>query len=133
MGEFITSQVVKLMLQNRVQVCGARILILGLTFKENCPDTRNTRVVDIIRELQDYNTTVDVYDPWVKGTEVKDDYQIDMTCELKIHTYDAIIIAVAHDIFRDLGAEKIKALGKPNCIIYDIKSLLSINDVDGRL
>lgn len=133
MGEFIASQVVKLMLQNRVQVCGARILILGLAFKEDCPDTRNTRIVDLIRELEEYNSIVDVYDPWVEESAVKHEHEIDMTLELKADTYDAIIIAVAHKIFKDLGAERIKALGKEKCTIYDIKSLLTIDDVDGRL
>lgn len=133
MGEFITSQVVKLMLQNQVQIFDARVLILGLAFKENCPDTRNTRVVDIIRELKDYNTVVDVYDPWVEESAVKDEHQIDMTLELKTDTYDAIIIAVAHKVFKDLGMEKLKTLGKTNCIIYDIKSLFMLGDVDGRL
>jgi UDP-N-acetyl-D-glucosamine/UDP-N-acetyl-D-galactosamine dehydrogenase len=133
MGEFIASQVVKLMLKSQIQIYGARILILGLTFKENCPDTRNTRVVDVIHELKDYNTTVDVYDPWVDKAVVKNDYQIDMINELKPDTYDGIIIAVAHEIFKKIGVETIKALGKQKCIIYDIKSLFSIDDVDGRL
>jgi len=112
MGGFITSQVIKLMLRNGVQICDARVLVLGLAFKENCPDTRNTRVVDIIDELKDYNTIVDVYDPWVDASLVRDEHQIDMTLELKGNTYNAIIIAVAHEIFKDFGAEKIKALGK---------------------
>jgi len=133
MGGFITSQVVKLMLQNRIQICDARVLILGLTFKENCPDTRNTRVVDIIDELEDYNINVDVYDPWVDVAIARNEHQINMMLELKADTYDAIIIAVAHKIFKNLGAENIKALGKNNCVIYDIKSLLSQEDVDGRL
>jgi UDP-N-acetyl-D-galactosamine dehydrogenase len=133
MGEFIASQVVKLMLKSQIQIYGARILMLGLTFKENCPDTRNTRVVDVIHELKDYNTIVDVYDPWVDKAVVKNDYQIDMTNELKPDTYDAIILAVAHEIFKKIGVEKIKALGKQKCIIYDIKSLFPIEDVDGRL
>jgi len=133
MGGFITSQVIKLMLQKRIQICDSRVLILGLTFKENCPDTRNTRVVDIIDELEDYNTIVDVYDPWVDVASARNEYQINMMLELKVDTYDAIIITVAHKIFKDLGAENIKALGKKNCVIYDIKSLLSLDDVDGRL
>ena len=133
MGGFITSQVIKLMLRKRVEVCDARVLILGLAFKENCPDTRNTRVVDIIDELKDYSTVVDVYDPWVDASLVRDEHQINMTVELKVDTYDVIIIAVAHKVFKDLGADKIKALGKINCVIYDIKSLLTRDDVDGRL
>jgi UDP-N-acetyl-D-glucosamine/UDP-N-acetyl-D-galactosamine dehydrogenase len=133
MGKFITSQVIKLMLQNRVQVFDARILILGLAFKENCPDTRNTRVVDIYDELSAYSAVVDVYDPWVDEATVKDHHQIDMTIALENNTYDVIIIAVAHKLFEDLGAKNIKALGKQKCIIYDVKSMLDINEVDGRL
>ena len=133
MGGFITSQVIKLMLQNQLQIFDARVLILGLAFKENCPDTRNTRVVDIFNELKDYNTIVDVYDPWVDVSTVSDEHQINMILDLKVDTYDAIIIAVAHKVFKDLGAEKIRALGKKNCVVYDIKSLLALDDVDGRL
>ena len=133
MGEFISRQVIKLMLKNRVQICDARVLILGIAFKENCPDTRNTRVIDVIGELLDYNTIVDVYDPWVDASAVRDEHQIDMTLELKDNCYDAVIIAVAHEIFKDLGAAKIRALGKSNCVIYDLKSLLAPGDVDGRL
>jgi UDP-N-acetyl-D-glucosamine/UDP-N-acetyl-D-galactosamine dehydrogenase len=133
MGGFITSQVIKLMLQNQLQIFDARVLILGLAFKENCPDTRNTRVVDIFNELKDYNTIVDVYDPWVDVSTVSDEHQINMILDLKVDTYDAIIIAVAHKVFKDLGAEKIRALGKKNCVVYDIKSLFALDDVDGRL
>ena len=133
MGVFITNQVIKLMLQKRIQVADSRILILGLTFKENCPDLRNTRVVDIVDELKAYNANIDVYDPWVDISIAKKEYQIDMILELKNNTYDAIIVTVGHNVFKDLGSEKIKALGKQNFIIYDTKSLLPHDDVDGRL
>ena len=133
MGVFITNQVIKLMLQKRIQVADSRILILGLTFKENCPDLRNTRVVDIVDELKTYNANIDVYDPWVDISIAKKEYQIDMILELKNNTYDAIIVTVGHNVFKDLGSENIKALGKQNFIIYDIKSLLPHDDVDGRL
>ena len=133
MGVFITNQVIKLMLQKRIQVADSRILILGLTFKENCPDLRNTRVVDIVDELKAYNANIDVYDPWVDISIAKKEYQIDMILELKNNTYDAIIVTVGHNVFKDLGSENIKALGKQNFIIYDIKSLLPHDDVDGRL
>ena len=133
MGVFITNQVIKLMLQKRIQVADSRILILGLTFKENCPDLRNTRVVDIVDELKAYNANIDVYDPWVDISIAKKEYQIDMILELKNNTYDAIIVTVGHNVFKDLGSENIKALGKQNFIIYDTKSLLPRDDVDGRL
>jgi UDP-N-acetyl-D-galactosamine dehydrogenase len=133
MGVFITNQVIKLMLQKRIQVADSRILILGLTFKENCPDLRNTRVVDIVDELKTYNANIDVYDPWVDINIAKKEYQIDMILELKNNTYDAIIVTVGHNVFKDLGSENIKALGKQNFIIYDTKSLLPHDDVDGRL
>ena len=133
MGIFITNQVIKLMLQKKIQVADSRILILGLTFKENCPDFRNTRVIDIVDELKNYDANVDVYDPWVDTKAANKEYDIDLTLELKNNTYDAIIITVAHKVFKELGSAKIKALGKQNCIIYDTKSLLPRNDVDGRL
>ena len=133
MGIFIANQVIKLMLQKRIQVADSRILVLGLTFKENCPDLRNTRVVDIIDELKTYNANIDVYDPWVNTNTAIEEYHIDMILELKNNTYDAIIITVAHEAFKELGSAKIQALGKQNCIIYDIKSTLPRDDVDGRL
>ena len=133
MGIFIANQVIKLMLQKRIQIADSRILVLGLTFKENCPDLRNTRVVDIIDELKTYNANIDVYDPWVNTNAAIEEYHIDMILELKNNTYDAIIITVAHEAFKELGSAKIQALGKQNCIIYDIKSTLPRDDVDGRL
>ncbi len=133
MGLFITNQVIKLMLQNRIQVVDSRILMLGLAFKEDCPDLRNTRVVDIIDELKTYNANIDVFDPWVDHNEAQEEYAITTIPELKDNTYDAIIVAVAHKQFKQLGPEKIRALGKENCIIYDAKSLLPRESVNGRL
>jgi UDP-N-acetyl-D-galactosamine dehydrogenase len=133
MGVFITNQVIKLMLQKRIQVVDSHILILGLTFKQNCPDLRNTRVVDIVDELKTYNVNIDVYDPWADASIAKKEYQIDMIVQLKDNTYDAIIITVGHNVFKDFSSEKIKALGKENFIIYDTKSILPQDDVDGRL
>ena len=133
MGSFITNQVIKLMLKKRIQVSGSRILVLGLTFKEDCPDIRNTRVVDIIDELKTYNAEVDVYDPWVEVSMARKEIQIDMIIDLNEKSYDAIIVAVAHKIFKELGSINIKALGKQNCVIYDVKGLLPFDDVDARL
>ena len=133
MGSFITNQVIKLMLKKRIQVSGSRILVLGLTFKEDCPDIRNTRVIDIIDELKTYNAKVDVYDPWVDVSIARKEIQIDMIIDLNEKSYDAIIVAVAHKIFKELGSINIKALGKQNCVIYDVKGLLPFDDVDARL
>ena len=110
MGAYVVSQLVKAMLKRRIHVDGARVLVMGLTFKENCPDLRNTRVVDIVRELADYNVAADVYDPWVSAEEAQHEYGITPIAEPRPGSYDAIILAVAHDQFRAMGAEAIRAL-----------------------
>ncbi len=133
MGVYVVSQLVKLMTKKRVYVNGAKVLVMGLSFKENCPDLRNTRVVDIIAELKEYNCDVDVYDPWVKAEESNCEYGIDPVSQLKPGEYDAIIIAVAHQQFKDMGAKAIRALGKPSVIVYDLKYVLSNNESDLRL
>jgi UDP-N-acetyl-D-galactosamine dehydrogenase len=133
MGAYVAQQVVKLMTQRRIHVVDAHILIMGLTFKENCPDLRNTRVVDIIREFQSYNAKVDVYDPWVNSQEAQHEYGITPLTDLRADHYDAIILAVAHHQFRTMGAEKIRGLGKANCVLFDVKYLLPASAVDGRL
>lgn len=133
MGPYIADSVVKLMTKRRIHVVNARILVLGLTFKENCPDLRNTRVIDIINTLESYHAAIDVYDPWVDPEEALSEYQITLQPELVEDRYDAIILAVAHRQFAELGADKIKRLGKQKFILYDIKSLLPKSEVDGRL
>ncbi|MDD5036586.1 MAG: Vi polysaccharide biosynthesis UDP-N-acetylglucosamine C-6 dehydrogenase TviB [Methylococcaceae bacterium] len=130
MGEYVVQRLVKLMNRKRIHVCRSNILILGLTFKENCPDIRNTRVIDIIKELQDYNVEVDVYDPWADAHETHEEYGIDLISEPKQGHYDAVIVAVAHQEFRDLGVEKIRALGKPESVIFDVKYILPKDQVD---
>jgi len=133
MGEFVASQVVKMLTQRRVHVVGANILILGLAFKENCPDLRNTRVVDIISELDTYHANVEVYDPWVDPAEAIHEYNIKPVPELEPGRYDAIILAVGHQQFIDMGADAIHALGREEHVLYDIKSALPIESVDARL
>lgn len=133
MGAYVVQRVVKLMNQRRIAVTDAKILILGLTFKENCPDLRNTRVVDIVREFHDYNACVDVYDPWVDPEEARHEYEIDPIAELKPGHYDAIILAVGHRQFREMGAANIRAIGKANAVLFDVKYVLPATDVDGRL
>ena len=133
MGSFVSSQVIKLMTQKKIHVVGARILVLGLAFKENCPDIRNTRVVDIVTELSTYHANIDVYDPWVKPADAKHEYNIDIVTELPEDTYDAAILTVAHRQFFDLGIAGIKSLCKENHVIYDVKNVLDKSSVDGRL
>lgn len=133
MGEYIVSQVVKRMLKRRIHIEDANVLILGLTFKENCPDIRNTRVVDLIREFRDYGANVDVYDPWVDAEEAEEEYSIIPVAEPPLGKYDAIVLAVAHQQFCDMGIEKIQKLGRRDCVLYDVKSVLPKDRVDGRL
>lgn len=133
MGSYIVSQLIKAMLKRRIHIDGARILVMGLTFKENCPDLRNTRVVDIIRELKEYNTEVDVYDPWIDAQEATREYSISPVSEPSINTYDGIILAVAHDEFRLMGADNIRTFGKAEHILYDLKYLLDKEHSDLRL
>lgn len=133
MGIYIASTVVKRLIKKRIQVDDANILIMGFTFKENCPDLRNTRVIDIIHELQGYGANISVYDPWVDLEEAKKEYDIELVQYLNKNQYDAVILAVAHKQFYELGAEGIRALAKRNSVIYDIKSILPVEAVDGRL
>lgn len=133
MGPYVVSQLVKAMLKNRIHVQNANILIMGLTFKENCPDLRNTRVVDVVHELKEYNTNVDVYDPWVDHNEAMTEYGIPPISELKEDYYDAIIIAVSHQQFLEMGVDAIRKLGKKAHILYDLKYVFTANDVDLRL
>jgi len=133
MGLYVAAQVVKLMTQRRLHVDGSKILIMGLTFKENCPDLRNTRVVDVIKELQSYHTQVDVYDPWVNPKEAERECGICPIAAPKPGQYDAIILAVAHREFRSMGVDAIRALGKPNAVLYDVKYVLPVESVDSRL
>lgn len=133
MGVYVAEQVIKLMTRQRMHVVGSRVLVMGLTFKENCPDLRNTRVVDIVHELKTYNAHVDVYDPWVSAAEAEHEYGIHPVSELIEGQYDAIILAVAHQQFQAMGVERIRALGKPNAVLFDIKYVLPREAVDGRL
>jgi len=133
MGSYVAKQVIKLMMHRKIQVSGSRVLVLGLTFKENCPDLRNTRVIDIINELQGYNVQVDVNDPWADVTEAREEYGIDLVSSPVPGAYDAVIVAVAHHQFREHGATGLRACCKPEGILYDVKYLLPATAVDGRL
>ena len=133
MGEYVASQTLKTMIKKSINTGGARVLILGLTFKENCSDLRNTRVVDIINELQEYECKVDVYDPWVNIVDAEEGYNISPLKFPQKNTYDAIIIAVSHDIFKKMGANKIHSFGKKIHVLYDLKYVLPADTVDLRL
>ncbi len=133
MGEYVASQLVKSLLKKRIQVDGAKILLLGLTFKENCPDLRNTKVVDIIKELKEYNIEVDVYDPWIDAEEAQHEYGITPIDSLENGKYDGVILAVAHKQFKDMGIDAIRKLGKPAHVVYDLKYLFAPEQTDLRL
>ncbi len=133
MGQYVVAQVVKLMLRRRIHVEDANVLVLGLTFKENCPDIRNTRVVDIVHEFHSYGANVDVYDPWVNAAECEHEYGLVPVPQPAAGKYDAIILAVGHQQFRELGVEAIKKFGRRECVLYDIKSLFPADQVDARL
>ncbi len=135
MGGYVVAQRVKAMTKKRIHVDGAKVLVMGLAFKENCPDLRNTRVIDIVNELQEYNCQVDVYDPWVAVKEAQHEYGLTPIAQsaLAPRTYDAIILAVGHSEFKAMGGQKIRALGKEVHILYDIKYLLDSAESDLRL
>ena len=133
MGAHVAEEVVKLMLRKRIHVTDSTILILGLTFKENCPDLRNTRIVDVIAELESYGAKVHVYDPWVNADEAEEEYGIRPISEPETGAYDAVILGVAHRQFTAMSADEIRSLGKAKSILYDVKYVLPPDSVDGRL
>ncbi|THD11933.1 nucleotide sugar dehydrogenase [Metallibacterium scheffleri] len=133
MGIYVANQVLRLMARHGIGAVGARVLVLGLTFKEDCPDLRNTRVVDLIRELREAGATVDVHDPWVDIALAHAEYALDVVPQPQAGYYDAIVLAVAHQRFRDLGATGIRALGRKGAVIYDLKRVLPAGAADGAL
>jgi len=134
MGQHVAAEVIKLMIQRGIVVAGARILLLGLTFKENCPDLRNTRVVDLAREFRDYGAVVDIHDPWADPAHARHEYGIELLADPpQAGAYDAIVVAVAHDEFRDMGVDGIRRLANGRAVIYDIKGLFPKDAVDARL
>ena len=134
MGQHVAAEVVKLMIHKGHAIAGARVLVLGFTFKENCPDLRNTRVIDLVRELQGFGVKVDVHDPWADRAEARHEYAIDLLTEVpQPGNYDALVVAVAHDQFKTLGIEGLRRLASERAIIYDIKGLFPKDQVDGRL
>lgn len=133
MGAYVVTQLVKGMIKKKIQVEGAKVLLLGLSFKENCPDIRNTKIIDIVKELQEYHVQVDVYDPWVNAAEAEHEYGISPIQSLENSQYDAVILAVAHEQFKAMGSDAIRALGKPEHILYDLKYVLDQSESDLRL
>jgi UDP-N-acetyl-D-galactosamine dehydrogenase len=133
MGRFVAGQVLRLMAKQRISLPDARVLVLGLAFKENCPDLRNTRVVDIVNHFEQFHVRVDVHDPWVDAAEAKHEYDLDLVAQPQAGTYDAIVVAVGHREFKALGAAGLRAFGKPEAVLYDVKYVLPKDDVDGRL
>jgi UDP-N-acetyl-D-galactosamine dehydrogenase len=133
MGSYIAGQVVRLMLKKKIQVNQSKVLIMGLAFKENCPDIRNTRVIDVVTELKSYGSDVDVHDPHVDKDQVLAEYDIELTDTIENIKYDAIVLAVAHSQFKKLSKENFDSYGKDPYVLYDIKYLLESDQVDGRL
>jgi UDP-N-acetyl-D-glucosamine/UDP-N-acetyl-D-galactosamine dehydrogenase len=133
MALYVAHQITKLMSSKRIHVNGSRALVLGVTFKENCPDIRNSKVVDVVRELQKNGASVDIYDPWADGAEVKHEYGLKMTRTLDSRRYDVAVVAVAHKEFRDMGSDGVRKLCKKSHVLYDIKHVFPASQVDGRL
>ena len=133
MGAYVVTQLVKGMIKKKIQVEGAKVLVLGLSFKENCPDIRNTKIIDIVHELQEYHIQADVYDPWADAAEAEHEYGIMPVTSLENGQYDAVILAVAHEQFKAMGAAEIRALGKANHVLYDLKYVLDQSESDLRL
>ncbi|WP_386065602.1 nucleotide sugar dehydrogenase [Tahibacter sp. UC22_41] len=133
MGAYVAQRLVRLMTRRRIALVDARVLVLGLAFKENCPDLRNTRVVDVIEELRGYGMQVDVHDPWCDAAEAHAEYGLDLLGELPDGRYDAIVLAVAHREFKALGTARLRASGKPGAVLFDVKNLFARDEVDERL
>lgn len=133
MGEYVVTQLVKTMIKKGIQVAGAKVLVLGLSFKENCPDVRNTKVIDIVHELEEYNIDVDVYDPWVDKAQAEREYNVTPISKPAVNNYDGIILAVAHNKFVDLSVDQIRAFGKNEHVLYDLKYVFTKEDTDIRL
>lgn len=121
MGSYIAERVIKLLTRRRIHIVGSKILVMGISFKENCPDLRNTRVVDVIQSLQEFNSEVEIYDPWVDKEEAFEEYGVTLIDEPNTGAYDAVIVAVAHDSFKELGTETIRSYGKKDCVVFDVK------------
>ncbi|MDV3253794.1 Vi polysaccharide biosynthesis UDP-N-acetylglucosamine C-6 dehydrogenase TviB [Devosia sp. BK] len=133
MGSYVAAEMVKAMIRKGINVSGSRILVMGLTFKENCPDLRNTRVIDVISSLEDYGCQVDVFDPWVSAAEAEQEYGLKVLKEVFDQSYDGVLVAVGHDQFKNMGAEGMRRLARDRHVLYDLKSIMPVGDSDLRL
>jgi len=133
MGEYVATQLVKKLASNKIQIDEANVLILGFTFKGDCPDVRNTKIIDIVKELKDFNMTVDIYDSWASSEEVSNEYDVELIDSLEEGKYDAVVLAVDHSEFKKMGEAKLRALGKKEHVLYDVKYVLASNESDIRL
>ena len=133
MGEYIATQLIKEMVKKRIQVVGSKILVMGLSFKENCPDIRNTKIIDMVKALKEYDLDLDIYDPWVDAQEVKSEYGLAPIQSLQSNQYDAIILAVAHDQFTQMAAQDFHTLGKEQYVLFDLKYVLDKEESSIRL
>ncbi len=133
MGEYVATQLVKKLSSRKIHIDEAKVLVLGFTFKGDCPDVRNTKIIDVVRELQDFNMSVDVYDGWASAEEVEKEYGIQLVNQIQHGQYDGIILAVDHSEFKEWGVEKIRAFGKEDHVLYDVKHVLNPQDADIRL
>lgn len=133
MGEYVATQLIKEMVKQKIQVVGANILVMGLSFKENCPDIRNTKIIDLIQSLKEYDLNLDVYDPWVDPLEVIKEYGLEPVQTLQPAHYDAIVLAIGHQQFKNMTYEEIQALGKENFVLYDLKYILPPHQSNLRL
>jgi UDP-N-acetyl-D-glucosamine/UDP-N-acetyl-D-galactosamine dehydrogenase len=133
MGGYVARELIKELIRRGAPVNGARVLVMGLAFKENTPDLRNTRVIDIVRELEDYQAEVDVWDPWIAAEDARSEYGVDLVDAPKAGAYDAVVLAVAHRQFTELGAAKIRGFGKPEAVLFDVKGMLPMAAADLRL
>ncbi len=133
MGEYVATQLVKKLSSKKIHIDEAKVLILGFTFKGDCPDVRNTKIIDIVNELKDFNMSVDVYDDWADAAEVKHEYGIELITELKEGKYDGVVLAVDHSELKEMGEEKLRSFGKDNHVLYDVKHVLKPSEADIRL
>ncbi len=133
MGSHIAERIVRMMTQRRIHVVDSNVLVMGLTFKENCPDIRNTRVVDVIKTFESYHANVDIFDPWADPEEAKHEYGVELIATPQKDHYDAIILCVSHQQFKEMGAAQVRALGKSNHVLFDVKYVFDADEVDGRL
>lgn len=133
MGEYVATQLVKKLASRKIHIDEAKVLILGFTFKGDCPDVRNTKIIDIVRELQDFNMSVDVYDGWANPVEVKHEYGVELISKLEKGKYDGVVLAVDHSELKEMGEANLRALGKENHVLYDVKHVLKPHEADIRL